>query len=97
MKCEISEEAKKSFANVAKVRCMRRLSRDGCSKSDAVRRRLNYIAAERKIDQAEITKITARRLRLDDLSGFAQRHGLSMEWLMFGDIAKHPRSEADAL
>ena len=43
---------------------MHRASRDGCSESEAVRRRLNYIAAERKIDPAGITKVTARRMRL---------------------------------
>ena len=91
MKDEISQEAKDALANAAKVRRRRRLDRDGCSKSDAVRCRLRYIAAERKIEPAEITKITARRMRLADLAGFAQQHGISMDWLMFGDISKHPR------
>jgi hypothetical protein len=88
MKDEISQEAKAALANAAKVRRMRRLDRDGCSKSDAVRRRLRYIAAERKLEPADIAKIIMRRLRLDDLAGFAQQHGISMDWLMFGDISR---------
>jgi hypothetical protein len=91
IKDEISQEAKAALANAAKVRRMRRLDRDGCSKSDAVRRRLRYIAAERKLEPADIAKIIMRRLRLDDLAGFAQQHGISMDWRMFGDISRHPK------
>jgi hypothetical protein len=52
---DISDKAKKALANVANLRRRHRLNRDGCSKSETVKRRLNYIAAERKIDPAEIT------------------------------------------
>jgi hypothetical protein len=91
MNGDISDKAKEALANAETFRRRNRLNRDGCSKNDAVERRLNYIAAERKIASAKITKITARRLRLDDLAAFAKRHGLSLDWLMFGDIATHPR------
>src|SRR6266436_5879483 len=73
MRDEISQEAKHALANAAKVRRMRRLNRDVCSKSDAVRRRLRYIAAERNLEPADIAKIIMRRLRLDDLAGFAHQ------------------------
>jgi hypothetical protein len=86
MRDGISHEAKEALANLATVRRRRRLDRDGCSKGDAVRRRLRYIAAERKLEPAEIAKVIARRLRLDDLAGFAQQHGISMDWLLFGDL-----------
>jgi len=51
---------------------------------------IEYIAEERKLAPDDIAKTIMRRLRLDDLAGFAQQHGISMDWLMFGDISKHP-------
>ena len=64
-----------------------RLNADGASTNAAIRRRIALIAAERKLDPAEIKSLMKGRwLPPEDLCQFVKRHRLSFDWLLGGDL-----------
>jgi hypothetical protein len=89
---DISEEAKTALAEVRKRKAHQRLNKDGASSNAIVRRRIALIAAERKLDPSETAALVkGRYIPLRPLGRFAEKHSLSVDWLIDGDLSKHPR------
>jgi hypothetical protein len=86
MNNEISEEAKKSLANVARQAAFRRLERDGAHSMDALRRRVRAIAQERNLQPADIAKMMHKRISTTNAMAFCEKHKVSMDWLLCGDL-----------
>jgi hypothetical protein len=61
-----------------------RLSSDGCYGRDAIQRRIRWLAHERNLPPCEIAK--ALMVRQYDLVQFIERHNLSYDWLLCGDL-----------
>lgn len=61
-----------------------RLDKDGCSGKDATRRRIMWLAHERKLPPCEIEK--ALTLQAHHIAEFVERHNLSFDWLFCGDL-----------
>jgi hypothetical protein len=57
----ISDDAKVALANARQVAARRRLERDGALSREAIRRRLQWVAHDRKLAPAEITKAMSTR------------------------------------
>jgi hypothetical protein len=53
--------------------------------NQAVRGRIALIAAERGLPKSEIAKVMGR-LKHYDLLCFAQKHRISLDWLIAGDL-----------
>jgi hypothetical protein len=62
MRKEISEEAKRAIADVARRKAADRLNRDGAHSMDAIRRRVRAIAQERNLQPADIAKMMHKRI-----------------------------------
>jgi hypothetical protein len=86
MSTEISEEAKLAIANGALIRARNRLRQDGCSSDDAFRRRVLALAAERNFPTAEYAKLLHKRCPMPPIKYFCQKHDVSLDWLMDGDL-----------
>jgi hypothetical protein len=61
-----------------------RLTEDGASSIAAIRRRIQVIALERRLQPSEIAK--ALTCRTYELGQFAERHRLSLDWPIGGDL-----------
>lgn len=61
-----------------------RLSVDGATSKDAIRRRILALAYERKLPKAEFAK--ALTCQTFQVAEFVERHRLSFDWLYFGDL-----------
>ena len=61
-----------------------RLEIDGAGSEDAVRRRIRWLAHEKKLAPVDIYQ--AMTCRLHHLAEFIQRHELSYDWLLYGDL-----------
>jgi hypothetical protein len=83
---EISEEAKKALADVKRRKAIDRLQRDGCCSMDAVRRRVLALAAERNIPPAEYAKLMHKRVSTTNALAFCEKHKVSLDWLLYGDL-----------
>ena len=83
---EISEEAKRALADVARRKAADRLSRDGCHSMDAVRRRVRAIAEERNLEPAEFAKLMYERISTTYALAFCEKHKVSLDWLLCGDL-----------
>jgi len=59
--------------------------RDGASTPGAIRTRLRLLAIERGLDDSEIR--AAWSTRPDDVFQYAERHRVSLEWLICGELA----------
>jgi hypothetical protein len=86
MSTDISEEAKKALADVSRRKAIDRLQRDGCCSMDAVRRRVQAIAEERKLPPAEFAKLTYKRISTTHAMAFCEKHKVSLDWLLYGDL-----------
>jgi hypothetical protein len=93
---EISEEAKKSLANVARQAALRRLERDGAHSMDALRRRVRAIAQERNLQPADIAKLMYKRISTTHAVAFCEKHKISMDWLLCGDLKGLQRMTKEA-
>jgi hypothetical protein len=58
---------------------------DAASRKDAIRTRIRLIAAERGLPESEIKKVIGR-LSTRDVICFMQRHDISADWLLCGDL-----------
>jgi hypothetical protein len=94
MSTEISEEAKLAIANGALIRARNRLRNDGCSSDDAFRRRVLVLAAERGFPPAEYAKLLHKRVPMPPIKHFCQKHDVSLDWLMDGDLKGLQRMKA---
>jgi hypothetical protein len=61
-----------------------RLTEDGASTNAAMRRRIQLIAHERRLQPSEVAK--ALTCRTFAVVQFAERHRISCDWLIFGDL-----------
>jgi len=86
MNNDISEEAKQAIANGALIRARNRLRRDGCSSDAAMRRRVLLLAAERNLPPAEYAKLLHKRIMTKSITDFCEKHNVSMDWLIYGDL-----------
>jgi hypothetical protein len=91
MKDDISQEAKNALANLAKQKAQIRLERDGACSIEAIRRRLRWIAHERKLPAAEIAKLMQGRVSTGARMAFCKKHNVSMEWLLCGSLQELAR------
>jgi hypothetical protein len=93
---EISEEAKKSLANVARQVAMRRLVRDGAHSTVALQRRVRAIAMERNIPPADFAKLMYKRISTRAVTVFCEKHKVSYDWLLAGDLQGLQRMTQEA-
>jgi hypothetical protein len=83
---EISEEAKRAIADVARRKAVDRLDRDGAHSLDAIRRRVRAIAQERNLQPADIAKMMHKRISTPNALAFCEKHKISLDWLLCGDL-----------
>src|SRR5260370_41833328 len=77
------------------VAACQRLTNDGASSNEAVRRRIGLIAAERKLDPSETKALMKGRcLTLRNLGQFAEKHQLRLDWMIGGAIKAYPRGSS---
>ena len=70
-----------------KIAAIHRLTKDGASSNATIRRRIALIAAERKLDASETKALMKGRwLTTFHLCQFAEKHSLSVSWLIHGDL-----------
>src|SRR5665647_2634899 len=84
MNNEISEEEAKTSIKQRKARD--RLERDGAHSSDALRRRVRAFAEERSLPPADIHKLMYKRISTRDVMLFCEKHKVSYDWLLCGDL-----------
>jgi hypothetical protein len=61
-----------------------RLQKAGCISIDAIRRRLLWLAHERKLSPAQIKNVL--KCRHTDFGGLITQHRISAEWLLMGNL-----------
>jgi hypothetical protein len=83
---EISQEAKTALANAARRRAFDRLERDGAHSTAALQRRVRALAQERSIPPADIHKLMYKRISTPDVMKFCEKHKVSYDWLLCGDL-----------
>jgi hypothetical protein len=93
---EISEEAKRAIADVARRKAADRLNRDGAHSMDAIRRRVRAIAQERNLQPADIAKLMYKRIGTAHAVAFCEKHKISMDWLLCGDLKGLQRMTCEA-
>jgi hypothetical protein len=86
MNQDISEEAKKALAENARRRAADRLDRDGRRSIDAVQRRVRALATERNLAPAEYAKLLHKRVSAAHAVDFCDKHKVSIDWLLSGDL-----------
>jgi hypothetical protein len=87
MNNEISEEAKRALADLPRRRAAERLGRDGAHSIAAVQRRVRAIAQERNLPPADIAKMMHKRIITKHALAFCEKHKISLDWLLCGDLA----------
>lgn len=87
MNKEISEEAKRALADLPRRRAAERLNRDGAHSIAAVQRRVRAIAQERNLPPADIAKMMHKRIITKHAQAFCEKHKISLDWLLCGDLA----------
>jgi hypothetical protein len=93
---EISQEAKTSLARLNQRKARERLERDGAHSSDALRRRVRTIAEERSLPPADFAKLMRKRISTRDVMLFCEKHKISFDWLLFGDLRGLHRMSQEA-
>jgi hypothetical protein len=83
---EISQEAKTALAEVSKRKARERLHRDGSDSTPAMQRRIQALAAERSIPPADFAKLLHKRVGMNAVAAFCEKHKVSMDWLLCGDL-----------
>jgi hypothetical protein len=86
MNNEISEEAKRALADLPRRKALARLEQDGAQSTAAVQRRVRAIAQERNIPPADIHKLMYKRINTRDVMVFCEKHKVSFDWLLCGDL-----------
>jgi hypothetical protein len=83
---EISEEAKRALADLPRRRAAERLDRDGANSTAAVQRRVRALAQERNISPADFAKLMHKRIIITHVMAFCEKHKVSYDWLLCGDL-----------
>jgi hypothetical protein len=86
MNNEISEEAKRTLADLPRRKALQRLERDGATSRPAMQRRILALAAERSIPPADFHKLMYKRINTRDVMAFCEKHKISFDWLLCGDL-----------
>jgi hypothetical protein len=92
---EISEKAKAALANVQQRRARERLHRDGAESRPAMQRRVQALAAERSIPPADYAKLMYKRVSTGAVIAFCEKHNVSTDWLLCGDLKGLARMERE--
>jgi hypothetical protein len=96
MSNEISQEAKTSIAQLNQRKACERLARDGANSNDALRRRVRAFATERSLPPADIHKLMYKRISTRDVMLFCEKHKVSYDWLLCGDLRGLQRMTQEA-
>jgi hypothetical protein len=96
MSCEISEEAKRSLADLPRRKVLQRLERDGATSRPAMQRRILALAAERSIPPADFHKLMYKRPTTQAVMDFCKKHKVSFDWLLCGDLKGLQRMTSEA-
>jgi hypothetical protein len=83
---EISEEGKKSLADVARRKAFDRLEKDGAHSTAALQRRVRALAHERNIPPADFAKLMYKRVSTPAVMAFCEKHKVSFDWILGGDL-----------
>jgi hypothetical protein len=83
---EISEEAKRTLADLPRRKALQRLERDGATSRPAMQRRILALAAERSIPPADFHKLMYKRPSTKAVMVFCKKHKVSFDWLLCGDL-----------
>ena len=95
MSNEISQEAQASIAQLNQRMARDRLARDGAHSNDALRRRVRAFAGERNLPPADIAKLMYKRINTRDVMLFCEKHKVSYDWLLCGDLKGLARMERE--
>jgi hypothetical protein len=93
---EISEEAKRTLADLPRRKALQRLGRDGATSIPAVQRRILALAAERSIPPADFHKLMYKRPTTQAVMDFCEKHKVSFDWLLCGDLKGLQRMTLEA-
>jgi hypothetical protein len=63
-----------------------RLTRDGASSTAALQRRVLVLAHERNLCPADYFRLMYKKINTRDFVAFCEKHEVSLDWLMFGDM-----------
>jgi hypothetical protein len=96
MSNEISQEAQASIAKLNQRKARDRLARDGAHSNDALRRRVRAFAEERNLPPADIAKLMYKRINTPDVMLFCEKHKVSYDWLLCGDLRGLQRMTKEA-
>src|SRR5690348_14663773 len=96
MNDEISDQAQKAIADLPRRKAMQRLEQDGATSTKAVQRRVRAIAEERKIPPADIHRLMYKRISTRDIMVFCEKHKVSYDWLLCGDLRGLQRMTQEA-
>ena len=94
---EISQEAKNALAEISKRKARERLHRDGSDSTPAMQRRIQALAAERSIPPADFAKLLHKRVGMNAVAAFCEKHKVSMDWLLSGDLQGLRRMTRDEI
>jgi hypothetical protein len=90
---EISEEAKRALADLPRRKALARLEQDGAQSTAAVQRRVRALAQERNISPADFAKLMHKRILIQHIMTFCEKHKVSYDWLLCGDLKGLSRME----
>src|SRR5258708_2064728 len=96
MNNEISQEAETSIAQLQQRKARERLDRDGAHSDDALRRRVRAFAQERNLQPADYAKLMYKRINTRDVMLFCEKHKVSFDWLLCGDLRGLQRMTKEA-
>jgi hypothetical protein len=84
---ELSDDETEVAVRVIAARNAReRLSRDGSGSREAIQRRVMAFAKERKLAPVDYAKLMHKRIMTPAAMAFCEKHCVSMEWLLCGDL-----------
>src|ERR1700733_2513427 len=86
MNNEISEQAKRALADLPRRKALARLEQDGAQSTAAMQRRVRALAHDRNITPADIHKLMYKRPSTPDVMVFCEKHKVSFDWLLCGDL-----------
>jgi hypothetical protein len=93
---KISQEAKTALANAARRKAADRLERDGAHSTAALQRRVRSLAQERNIPPADFAKLMYKRIITANAMAFCEKHQVSLDWLLYGDLRGLQRMTKEA-
>ena len=96
MNNEISEQAKRTLADLPRRKALQRLERDGATSRPAMQRRILALAAERSIPPADFHKLMYKRPTTEAVMVFCKKYKVSFDWLLCGDLKGLQRMTCEA-